>query len=909
MRGLVGQPRERCVTRHAPLLGLERCTVPQQPATEEADLESTASCRRLPLSRTLVGMADTARLRQWLATLTTEQLQMVLEAIPTFTAGTQIRDLDELTMRLAHPSVIGQVLLTAPSPVLELVETASAVGRGATLDRLAELLENDGRSRADQVTQIRHWLDVAAASALAWVEKENVLLNPGVDEIIIGPLAIARPARAILTDARAEDLRHTLRAWGVKPPQRKAEMLAEVEQGLCDPQLIRRLASQAPEDVLGTLNEHVSERLASARVIGDDERPESIEPGMAFDRARYAAERRMWTWIHQAGLAPAGRGFGFLGDSELPVEVYLALAPPQFRVPFSPQPPPLATTALPTAQIDRSSAAALTEFMGTAMAILEAIAREGLATIKAGGVGSRELNRFAKKTNTDVATVRLALTLAAANGMLASGDGIAVTDKFSTWRRQRPAHRAADLITSWFALDVAPSLERDDGGSYIPALGRMPETSGMPYGFVMCRLLAETEGRAAVSGTEMLARVKWNHPMAQIAPGSPERSWQEAHQIGVLADGALTPFAHALTHQEFDRGVALLGELLPETNSTVMFGSDLTIVVPGSPEASVVDVLDVVAHREGHGVVGTWRVSETSVREALDAGYTAKDLLASLRGLSDHDLPQALEYLIGDVDRKHGHLSVRPAQAIITTEDEALLAEVVATRKLRTLGLHEVAPGVAVAARSPEQVLSALRAAGYLPVEVDDGGARVVQLRRLAGSARDSTTGDDAGGETATGGAAANEGRSAPSTSDPDDAADLESVDDTMIEEFLNTMQSGEHEAKSAVRPVAAAETSAELAERLLTQKAVPHDPLTADLEAELFTHARRLDRAQIHDLADALVYAGAVQITYRSGSGGQTTRVVSDLELIAPYLSGFCHLRQAERIFRLDQILSLTQA
>src|SRR5699024_1328757 len=156
----------------------------------------------------------------------------------------------------------------------------------------------------------------------------------------------------------------------------------------------------------------------------------------------------------------------------------LALSPPQFRVPFSPQPPPLATTALPTAQIDRSSAAALTAFMGTAMAILEAIAREGLATIKAGGVGSRELNRFAKKTNTDVATVRLTLTLAAANGMLAAGDEIALTDKFSTWRRQRPAHRAADLITSWFALDVAPSLERDAGGSYIPALGRMPETSG-----------------------------------------------------------------------------------------------------------------------------------------------------------------------------------------------------------------------------------------------------------------------------------------------------------------------------------------------------------------------------------------------------------------------------------------------
>src|SRR5699024_9875141 len=208
------------------------------PSTAPADLNSAASCRRLALSPPRAGMPDPARLRQWLATLPAEQLQMVLEAIPTFTAGTQIRDLDELTMRLAHPSVIGQVLLTAPSPVLELVETASAVGRGATLDRLAELLENDGRSRADQVTQIRHWLDVAAASALAWVEKEVVLLNPGVDEITFGPLAIARPARGILADARAEDLRRALRAWGVKPPQRKAEMVAEVEEGLCDPQLM-----------------------------------------------------------------------------------------------------------------------------------------------------------------------------------------------------------------------------------------------------------------------------------------------------------------------------------------------------------------------------------------------------------------------------------------------------------------------------------------------------------------------------------------------------------------------------------------------------------------------------------------------------------------------------------------------
>jgi uncharacterized protein YjeT (DUF2065 family) len=128
-----------------------------------------------------------------------------------------------------------------------------------------------------------------------------------------------------------------------------------------------------------------------------------------------------------------------------------------------------------------------------------------------------------------------------------------------------------------------------------------------------------------------------------------------------------------------------------------------------------------------------WRFSPASVRRAMDHGADAAGLIAALRGLADGGVPQPLEYLVDDVARRHGRLRGGQVACYLRCEDEGLLAEVAADRRLRSLGLRRVAAGVLVGARPLAETLAALRANGHAPVEEAADGtavlARVAQHR------------------------------------------------------------------------------------------------------------------------------------------------------------------------------------
>ena len=85
-------------------------------------------------------------------------------------------------------------------------------------------------------------------------------------------------------------------------------------------------------------------------------------------------------------------------------------------------------------------------------------------------------------------------------------------------------------------------------------------------------------------------------------------------------------------------------------------------------------------------------------------------------------------YLIGDVQRRHGSLTVQPALCCVRSDDESLLIEVAAHRGLRSLRPVLIAPTVIAFAGAADAVLDALRTAGYMPVLADESG--VVQLGR-----------------------------------------------------------------------------------------------------------------------------------------------------------------------------------
>ena len=173
--------------------------------------------------------------------------------------------------------------------------------------------------------------------------------------------------------------------------------------------------------------------------------------------------------------------------------------------------------------------------------------------------------------------------------------------------------------------------------------------------------------------------------------------------------------------------VRALDALLPAPVDHVLVQADLSVVVPGPPEPELAAELDVIAEQESAGSVH--RVTAASVRRALDVGYSAADLHALFKRRSRTPVPQALTYLIDDAARKHGGLRAGSAGGYLRSDDEALIAEVLADRRLSVLGLRRLAPTVLVSPYQVSRLLGALRDAGFAPVAED------ARWRRRAGPA------------------------------------------------------------------------------------------------------------------------------------------------------------------------------
>ncbi|HYN97165.1 MAG TPA: helicase-associated domain-containing protein, partial [Pilimelia sp.] len=240
----------------------------------------------------------------------------------------------------------------------------------------------------------------------------------------------------------------------------------------------------------------------------------------------------------------------------------------------------------------------------------------------------------------------------------------------------------------------------------------------------------------------------WQHP--RRARGREQlfrEALAEAARLGVTGFGALTSYARLLlaadapdpadddplgVRLEADRApgespaARALDALLPAPVDHVLVQADLTVVVPGPPEPALSAELELVAEHESAGGASVYRVTEGSLRRALDAGYGAEDLHGLFKRRSATPVPQGLGYLIDDVARRHGGLRAGGAGAYLRSDDEALLAQVLADRRVAPLGLRRLAPTVLVTPYQNGRLLAALREAGYAPVPEDATGAAVL---------------------------------------------------------------------------------------------------------------------------------------------------------------------------------------
>jgi hypothetical protein len=562
-------------------------------------------------------------------------------------------------------------------------------------------------------------LDELFDRALAWGDAELVHLTPAVRESLGPyPAGLGRPAAVLLPGAPA--------AAALRDPQRLAELIAAADAE--EREILERLSTGPP---VGTVR--------NTRAVDDDSAPLRL--------------------IARGLLAPLDAQ-----RVELPREVGQALraATDGVRVDDA-QPPQLRLVEREPAQLDRLGTTAVLEFLRLLESLADSWTAQPPPLLRSGGVGVRELRRTARDLGVDEATTALVVEVAYAAGLVNSTNGpepaFLPTAEYDAWLAREPARRWMALASAWLAMTRQPSLvnQRGDRDRVISALGPDAERGTMPAlrQQVLDLLTGLSPGSAPGSRDDVLDRLAWHQPRRASGQRALAAAvLAEADLLGVTAAGGLTGYTRTLLARPAGGALAAttgsrhatptsaspssassassssasasaeyaLAAALPEPVDHFLVQPDLTIVVPGPPEPALGAELGLVADLESTGGANVYRITERSVRRALDAGRSGERLAGFVERHSRTPIPQALRYLIDDSARRHGILRTGAASSYLRCDDEALLARVVADRASDPLHLRLLAPTVVVSDAPVSRVLEVLRSAGYSPGAEAPGG-------------------------------------------------------------------------------------------------------------------------------------------------------------------------------------------
>jgi hypothetical protein len=291
------------------------------------------------------------------------------------------------------------------------------------------------------------------------------------------------------------------------------------------------------------------------------------------------------------------------------------------------------------------------------------------------------------------------------------------------------------LAASWLDLPSRPALigtRSPDAKPYGALSDALYSTAAPLDRRLLLGMLSELPSGAGVDAVEASAALIWRRPRwaKRLQPGPIGDLLTESHAMGLVGRGAISTPGRALLDEDADPQAAVdaMARALPKPVDHFLVQADLTVVVPGPLQRELAEQLAAVATVESAGTAMVYRVSEQSIRHALDVGKTRDWMHALFAKHSKTPVPQGLTYLIDDVARRHGQLRIGLAASFVRCEDPALLAQAVAAPATEDVQLRALAPTVAVSPAPIGEVLAALRAAGFAPAAEDSSGA-IVDVR------------------------------------------------------------------------------------------------------------------------------------------------------------------------------------
>lgn len=537
----------------------------------------------------------------------------------------------------------------------------------------------------------------------------------------------------------------------IPPGTPKGALLERVVTGLADPDVVSATLAQAPEDA--------AELMAWVRQTGRTVSwSEVVAGGFAtWGEARWSEKRaptRPVEWLESRGLlvgVPGGFGPAPVG---IPAEVEVALRGGRVFTRWpSATPPPLAPNGRRKPKSPAMTAGDPSKILADMEALLDLWGQAPPPSVQKGGLGVRELRKAAKALG--FPENYLSFLYAAclqADFVAVDGQGrIVATPAARAWAAQPSPARWSLLFDAYLQGQVW--LESAGGLVDMDKVG--PQASLISLRRSLVADLAELAPDLTTNVQSLGRRLAWRHPGlvhcencgAKLVTLMAEAlCW-----LGTLAGPdeirLLEPARSAFGQPGWESAGGSAAAAFPAAVSECTVGADLTIIVPGPPVPELSAGLCRFADLKASSPARVYRLSDASLRRALDAGMKAAEITALLQRYAPRGIPQNVAYLIADVAARHGNLVAGFAGLYLRSEDPALLAGVVVDRRLEAFSPRLLAP--TVAAFSGEDLsgfLGALRSAGYLPV-AEGGGAALASpapstlrrvlpahVRRLAGT-------------------------------------------------------------------------------------------------------------------------------------------------------------------------------
>lgn len=364
-----------------------------------------------------------------------------------------------------------------------------------------------------------------------------------------------------------------------------------------------------------------------------------------------------------------------------------------------------------TAEVDQSAVdeAATTQGLDAVRQIRQLITvllKEPVVLNKDGSVGIRAVANLAKQLGFDPS---LLVTIGESAGLIGRGnaddnDVLAATRDALSWTDAPVADQWAILLAGW----VASPWRTDSDARLLSDETRSPDLRNIKL--------------AVLRSGGQLDHLLFTEPLraASLPQRVVDKLVEEATFVGALAPAPSSPLRALIDGTDI---AAATHQLVPPAVDTLIAQADLTVLAPGPLEPGMAAFLEGFAELESPGVATVWRVTEDSVKRALDSGTTAAELNEWLAEYVLGDVPQGLNFLIEDVARTHGAIRAGAAMSYIRSADPSLIAT--AADKLGEATLRVLAPTVAVSRLPLPKLMAQLRAAGLQPTAEDDQGAQL----------------------------------------------------------------------------------------------------------------------------------------------------------------------------------------